>query len=235
MSCLAELPPKRKCPRLTASLLALVALSGCGDEDGSSPVNSTRAVGSYRLALEPVIVAVNEVELDVQESAVGSSGQATAANLAAAFGRLRPRLAGAREAYDRIEPPSSMADLHTGIGELIGLRLEAFDALLQGHANDDPELYAVAEERLRQANELIPGLNERLMEIDLDLAAAGAPQVSTGLHRRRQSSRRFNAAPGLNVGAAVARLGPRQTALQVRPPSTTSWAPVTKQASSEAR
>jgi len=182
MSSFTRLPPRRRPPRVTASflVLALVALSGCGDDDDGSPLDSSHAMGSYRLALEPVIVAVNEIELDVQARAVGSSGQATAANLAAAFGPLRPRLVAAREAFDEIEPPSSMADLHLGIRELIALRLEAFDVLLQGHANDDPELYAVAEKRLRQANELIPGLNERLMEIDLDLAAAGAPQVSTG-------------------------------------------------------
>ena len=157
-------------------LLVALAVAGCGNDDGngSGPLDSGGAeVKAYRQGLEPIIVAVNEIEMDVQESAVGSSGQATAANLAAAFQRLRPRLMQAHEAFQRLRAPAQMAELHDRIGDLIRLRLEAFDALLEGFGREDETLYAVAEERLSQANELIPALNEQLVEIDLDLAASG--------------------------------------------------------------
>ena len=109
---------------------------------------------------------------------LGASGQATAANLAAAFERLRPRLAEALAAFEQIDPPHEWTDLHGRIRELIRLRLEAFDALLEGFESEDLDLYALTEQNLRQANDLIPGLNEELMEIDLRLTPASEATVN---------------------------------------------------------
>ena len=68
--------------------------------------------------------------------------------------------------------------LHGQIRELIRLRLEAFDALLEGFESADETLYALAEQRLRQANGLIIDLNEQLMEIDLGLTPASDATVT---------------------------------------------------------
>ena len=156
--------------------LALM-LPGCGDDDDGNPLAGD-VPGTYRLALEPIIVAVNEIEMDVQETAVGSSGQATAANLAAAFQRLRPRLTGTLEAFEQIDPPSEWIDMHGQIRKLITLRLAAFDALLAGFESEDQTLYELAEQHLVEANGLIPVLNEQLLELDLDLAAGGEATVA---------------------------------------------------------
>ena len=176
-----------------ASFLVLAcALAGCGDgdDDDGNPTGSAASAGAYRKALEPIIVAVNEIEMDVQETAVGSSGQATAANLAAAFERLRPRLRERLEAFDQIDPPAAWTGLHGQIRELMSLRLEAFDALLEGFVSADLSLYATAEQRLRQANDLIVEINEQLMEMDLSLAPASDATV-TGKPARSRVLDRF--------------------------------------------
>lgn len=103
--------------------------------------------------------------------------KATAANLAAAFQRLRPCLTWTLEAFEQIDPPSEWIDMHGEIRKLITLRLEAFDTLLAGFESEDQILYAFTKQRLVEANGLIPVLNEQLLELDLDLAAGSEATV----------------------------------------------------------
>ena len=158
--------------------LAIVGLGlwGCGDEDegeAETPYGTAAEIREYRRQLEPVIVEVNDIEMEVYRTAVGSSGQATAANLAAAFERLRPRLQAVLEAVGQIEPPPLLGPLHQNIRRLIVLRLEAFDTLLEGWSAANEDLYQVAEDRLSQANALIPELNEELESLDMAMIEAG--------------------------------------------------------------
>ena len=156
--------------------LAGLGLWGCGDEDegeAETPYGTAAEVREYRRQLEPVIVEVNDIEMEVHRTAVGSSGQATAANLAAAFERLRPRLQAVLEAADQIAPPPLLGPLHQDIRRLIALRLEAFDTLLEGWSTANEDLYQVAEDRLSQANALIPELNEELESLDMAMIEAG--------------------------------------------------------------
>ena len=174
---------RRRLPSGPAVFFCAVASSlglGCGDgDDTSSPFGSVEEVSAYRQQLEPIIVEVNEIEMDVHTSAVGSSGQATAANLAAAFERLNPRLQAALSQLESIEAPARLAPLHADICRLITLRLEAWDTLLEGWNNEEHGLYNLAEDLLCQANGLIPALNEELAQIDLALMEeAPAPTVA---------------------------------------------------------
>ena len=148
---------------LTASLLG----TGCGDTgDGDRAAAELRV---YRVALEPVIVEVSAVETEVAERAVGSSGAATAANLDAVYREVRPRLLEALVELDRLRPPGQLADVHEGVRRLIILRLDAYGLVVSGYASGDESLYPEAEERLRQANALIPEINLRLCEVDVAL------------------------------------------------------------------
>ena len=95
----------------------LIAVSGCGNDDPVSggldtPFGSLPEVEAYRSLLNPVIDAVNEVETEVQERAVGSGNVATAENLNAAYTQVRPRLLEALVELDRILPPPALASLH---------------------------------------------------------------------------------------------------------------------------
>ena len=159
-------------------LAALAGLVGCGDDLKSANqtlYGNAAEVGAYRRQVEPVITAVNDIEMEWQSTAVGASGEATAANLATAFERLKPRLLQALEDFERIEAPPLLAPLHRDIRRLIILRLEAFDALLAGWNDADEAaaevLYEAAEGKLRLANELIPRLNRELQQVDMALLA----------------------------------------------------------------
>ncbi len=155
--------------------LGLIGQLGCGDsqEDApETPYGSVEEVREYRLLIDPIVAEVNEVEMEVQRTAVGSSGQATAANLAAAYEVLKPRLQAVLEALNQVEPPALLAPLHRDIRKLITLRLEAFNTLLEGREAENEELYEVAEAKLVEANALIPELNQELEKIDMVLAEA---------------------------------------------------------------
>ena len=161
---------------ILAVLAGLVGCGGDGKGANETPYGSAAEVGAYRRQVEPVITAVNDIEMDWQGTAVGASGEATAANLARAFERLKPRLLQALEDFEHIEAPPLLAPLHRDIRRLIILRLEAFDALLAGWNGADEAaaevLYEAVEEKLRLANELVPRLNRELQQVDMALLAA---------------------------------------------------------------
>jgi hypothetical protein len=157
------------------TLLALAALAACGDDDDrTTRFGEFDKVFRYRAALNPIIESVSSIELEVQQTAVGSSGAATAANLAAAYERLLPDLLATRDELDRLEPPRRLRGLHRRIGALIELRLAAYTTVVRGFASGAEALYAEAERMLADANALIVELNELLRLVDIELAAAAA-------------------------------------------------------------
>ena len=158
-------------------LLAVALLSGlicgCGNGDGDAtrfgPVDELRA---YRRALDPIALEVSAIEAEVQERAVGSRNVATAANLDAVYRDVRPRLLEALVELDRLEPPKRLRDLQGDIRQLVILRLDAYALVMAGYAEGDEGKYGLAEEKLRQANELILAVNLQLHEVDVALGDA---------------------------------------------------------------
>jgi len=176
----AGLPPARMraSRRLRAAWSSLVWLAavglgaglvstGCGDDGDDA--DRTLELRTYRTALEPVIVEVSAIEALVAERAVGSSGVATAANLDAIYREVRPRLLEALVTLDRLPSPAQLADVHEAVRRLIVLRLDAYGLVMEGYAAGDDSVYGEAEEKLRQANALIPDINGRLCEVDVAL------------------------------------------------------------------
>ena len=162
--------------------LVLGLVVGCGDSDSGeeTPFGDVDQVRVYRQALEPIIVEVSAVEAQVEAEAVGTSGAATAENLAAAYQRVLGRLTRALVDFDKLEPPPKLAILHRDVEQLLLLRLEAYTTLLEGWSNNEEGLYEVAEARLAAANALIVGLNEQLMQVDAALAEVGGNPVALG-------------------------------------------------------
>ena len=152
----------------------LVGISACSDDDpvssggADTPFGSRPEVEAYRALLNPVIDAVNEVQGQVQEQAVGTGNVATAENLNAVYELVRPRLLEALVELDRILPPTALVALHDDVRLLLVLRIDAQALVMEGFAGDDgaEEMYRQAEAKLEEANALIPGLNSRLCEID---------------------------------------------------------------------
>ena len=100
---------------------------------------------------------------------MGSSNAATAANLNAVYLEVRPQLLEVLLSFDRIQPPPRLATLHDDIRRLIVLRLDAYGLVIEGFGAQNEDLYPVAEVKLRDANEVIPLINEQLCEIDVAL------------------------------------------------------------------
>ncbi len=160
----------------------LIAVSGCGDDDSVSggfdtPFGNLPEVEAYRSSLNPVIDAVNEVQTEVQEQAVGSSNVATAENLNSVYTTVRPRLLEALVELDRIVPPPPLIPLHDDVRQLMVLRIDAQALVIEGFASGEGEsMYAQAESKLAQANGLVVDLNARLCAVD----QAINPGVSCG-------------------------------------------------------
>ncbi len=151
----------------------LIAVSGCGDDDpvsggrADTPFGNLGEVEAYRSSLNPVIDAVNEVEIEVQEQAVGSGNVATAENLNSVYTMVRPRLLEALVELDRIVPPSALVPLHDDVRHLMVLRIDAQALVIEGFASgDDETAYAQAESKLAQANGIVSDLNARLCAVD---------------------------------------------------------------------
>ena len=149
-------------------------LVACGDGDRRTRFGPVDDVGSYREALNPIIESVSDIEADVQETAVGASGTATAANLAAAYERVLPDLEATRQTFERIRPPRRLSHLHRLIGDLIELRINAYALVVRGFSAGNETLYDEAEQMLAAANDLV----------DAELAAAASKRgpVAAAIH-----------------------------------------------------
>ncbi len=156
------------------ALSLLVLMWGCGDDEegAETPYGSVEEVWVYRERINPLIDEINAIEMEVQETAVGALGQATADNIAAACERLCQRLRAVLEELEAIEPPALLAPLHGEVRRVVLLRLEAYDAVLAALGDLDEALFAEAVEKLNQANVLAAQLNEDLQEVDQTLASA---------------------------------------------------------------
>ena len=161
--------------------LVLLAAAGCGDGGKEeTPYGSAEEVRNYRERIDWIVDEVNRVQEEMERMAVGTSGQATGRNLAAAYERLAPRLESVLEELDRIEPPPKLAELHRRIRRLILLRLEALGRAAEGWRveqatsfEEAEPLYGEAEERFDQADALAAQVNEELEEVDVALAEEG--------------------------------------------------------------
>ncbi len=180
------LPASDSKPVFLCGWLPLLLLIACADDDPRTRFGSLDDVGRYRAALNPIIESVSEIEADVQETAVGASGAATAANLAAVYERVLPALEATRETYEHISPPRHLSNLHRLIGDLIDLRIAAYSLVVRGFAAGDEALYDEAEQMLTAANELIVEINGLLRSVDAELAGAASkrrPLAAAGHNR----------------------------------------------------
>jgi hypothetical protein len=151
--------------------LSALWLTACADDDMQTRFGKADAVWRYRDALNPIIESVSEIEAEVQATAVGASGTATAANLAAVYARVLPNLEATKAQFGHINAPRRLANLHRLIGDLISLRIAAYAAVVRGFSSGTETLYAEAEEMLEAANALIVEINGLLSRVDAELAA----------------------------------------------------------------
>lgn len=168
--------------RLTLVLLAaLLAVTGCGNDgdEQKTPYGNAAKVRAYRDRIDAIVEAVNAIQDEMEQIAVGSTGQATGENLAAAAVRLKPQLLATLDLLDGIDPPARLADLHAEMRRLIQLRLEAFDQVSAGWEVEQADSFAEAEPfydqaegKLNEATALAARVNEELEEVDIALAEA---------------------------------------------------------------
>jgi len=74
-----------------------------------------------------------------------------------------------------------MAPLHREVRQVVLLRLEAYNAVLERLGEQDEQLFSEAVEKLNQANVLAAQLNEDLEEVDQTLVSAKRTRVLAGI------------------------------------------------------
>ena len=136
-------------------------------------------VQGYLNSINPFIQEVGKIHLEVNK-AVGTSGQATTANLALAMGKGLPRLKAAIGQFEKIAPPLLLAPLHADIKKLMVLRLNAYEATINNWNIEqqgvlDSGLVVKVENTLREANQLIRKLNEQMSQVNLAMEKASSP------------------------------------------------------------
>lgn len=144
-----------------------------------TPYGDFGQVQGYLNSINPFIQEVGKIHLEVNK-AVGTSGQATTANLALAMGKGLPRLKAAIGQFEKIAPPLLLAPLHADIKKLMVLRLNAYEATINNWNIEqqgvlDSGLVAKVENTLREANELIRKLNEQMSQVNLAMEKASSP------------------------------------------------------------
>ncbi len=157
----------RRVTRLAAAGLWLL-LAGCGDDDDVTKFGDVDDVRAYRTALNPLIDEASAIESEVAE-VVDPDGVSIDSRLNAVFLELRPRLIAVHEGLEHLRPPRKLQGLHDEIMQMVQLRLDGFQILIDGFAAADTSVYPTAIERRQQADELIAGINEQLCEIDIVL------------------------------------------------------------------
>jgi hypothetical protein len=162
-----------------AGLLLLILLGGCGDGgDDDTDFGPPATVQAWRTAVSAAIDTVNAVQADLEARAVGSSGQATGQNLAAAA-ELRPRLQRAATALALVEPPPALAELQLRMLRLVLCRDQALALTEQAwdlertssYAQARP-LYEAASAQFETARQLAQAVNDGLAAVDQSLAGA---------------------------------------------------------------
>lgn len=166
-----------------AALLLMVV--GCGNDKGaqkpaqpaSTPYGTVEEVAHYLEQINPYIQTVSSLQAHVEKQ-VGSSGRATADNLAKAMRDVQPQLQQAIDEFGRIQPPGLLANFHARIARLMATRMEAYALTIRGQesaqAADQPAWHAQVEAKLEEANTLISQLNEEMHRINDALQASVA-------------------------------------------------------------
>ncbi|MBM3277659.1 MAG: hypothetical protein FJY95_06215 [Candidatus Handelsmanbacteria bacterium] len=137
-------------------------------------------MNAYLQVIDPLVMQLNTLHQELYNT-VGSSGKATAANLAPAMEQGRPRLAQILAALDQATPPPLLAPFHQQIKKLVQLRLEAYAQALEGWKQEQQKgagfenLYQRSEELLTQAQDLGIPLGDERQRIQQVLEAAKPP------------------------------------------------------------
>lgn len=143
-------------------------LAGCGDGHDDTIFGDADDVRAYRAALNPLIDEASAIESEVAE-VVDPDGVSIDSRLNAVFVELRPRLIAVQVGLAQIRPPRKLQGLHDEIEQMVQLRLDGFQIVIDGYAAGDTSVYPTAIERRREADELIAAINVQLCEIDIEL------------------------------------------------------------------
>ena len=160
--------------------LLLFVMVGCADDkELQTKFGSAKSVREYRKLVKDVIVEANAIEREARDRAVGSTGQASGENLSPVYRQLRPRLVVLIAKMESIESPKKLADMHADVLAALGLRLAAYDLVIEGWQiehqqtfEDAQPLYIDAAKKLNEGTGILLQVNEVLLEVDIALAEA---------------------------------------------------------------
>ena len=160
--------------------LLLFVMVGCADDkELQTEFGSAKSVREYRQLVEDVIVEANAIEREARDRAVASTGQASGENLSPVYRQLRPRVVALIAKMESIESPKKLSDMHADVLAALGLRLAAYDLVIEGWQiehqqtfEDAQPLYIDAAKKLNEGTGILLQVNEVLLEVDIALAEA---------------------------------------------------------------
>lgn len=147
-------------------------------KEPSASFGNSQEVTSYLVKINPFIKNVSQLQAEIDQQTLSSSGKATGANLARAMQTAQPQLQTLYDQFNQLEFPPLLADLHQNIEKLMALRLAAYELTIKGHIQESTDknldLYDAAQSKLQEANQQILLLNAQLKQINQSLTQVAA-------------------------------------------------------------
>jgi hypothetical protein len=149
---------------------------------GETAYGNSQAVSNYLVEINPYVKSISELQAEIDQNAVGSTGKATGTNLAQAIKTAKPKLQALYNRFNQLEPPPLLAGMHRDIKKLMELRLEAYDLTIKGRTREevdmDLSLYDEAQIRFQEANQQILALNAQMKKVNQSLVQVVTKQSS---------------------------------------------------------
>ena len=166
--------------RILLGVALFILFCGCSRNRAETPYGDAASLVAYRVAVDPLINEINEVEQSLRAMAVGSTGRATGENLAVACQLLDGRLTTVLSQIDAIDPPRKLRAMHADMRTAVDLRLRACKRIVVGWQIEREASFEVAQSTYLEAEDLLSEARARLVAVNAILSEVDVALNSVG-------------------------------------------------------
>ena len=166
--------------RILLGVALFILFCGCSRNRAETPYGDAASLVAYRVAVDPLINEINEVEQSLRAMAVGSTGRATGENLAVACQLLDGRLTTVLSQIDAIDPPRKLRAMHADMRTAVDLRLRACKRIVVGWQIEREASFEVAQSTYLEAEALLSEARARLVAVNAVLSEVDVALDSVG-------------------------------------------------------